>query len=881
MRPLSAEQAAAQAAPDRSVFVRVRIDSTGSGGFVDLTNYEGRNWLGTVSYEDGLDNPGATASFELRRESFRLSLSPMMIDAKANQQPWLTYLPFLAVGRAVIIESATLASDTTPTAGDWQNVFEGEIDDLDFGGNVSAIRISCRDKIGRLLDTWIENQGVYGSAFPGTAVETIMQSILNTWAGAPVPTLYVPVSPSFNVLPYIQEKAPVIEALRKLSQQFGWDVRYRWDPGTLAWRLTLFDPGRSTTVPDYTIGPSRYTDLSSLRSSKESIRNYIRIVWTDYATKVRQATIVQDVLSAAKYGRRFMEICEAATSQIDTAGEASTFASAALSDLAEPGLEKDAELPYFFPVETTDYLAFSPNGVHYDSEQRLAVVAWRSSFSKDKATTVLTCRGKPAGAFARWLTIEARAGLAGGADFSTPGTPGVALQEPGLGMIAITTDDPRSLSPPVVDWATTECHLDGPYDSAPGGDFTPTAGTLKQSARATRFEIDGLTPGKWYRIKLVVVDVMGNRSNATLVAQKATERVGPYHTNPDSEFGTLNFNGDFNIFTKGTTFPPDSWSSPVYPWSNVAGRPYFSTDSQQGDKSIIANRYTATLGSDELHAFYSDFIPAAPEMVYRLDWLWKWLNNPGGTGGLGVWFGVQFYDQNKTAIGGVSTPFSRILPSAAYQYGSGSSAFRTYLGQGVWFSDRGWVNSIDAPTVRFARLLFACYYDNIPASVYQDIFVDAFRVARGMVMLQMPGTGSTRSCAQSVWTKPWFDNGIQVDNVGGFSNGISFIPVEHQYLIRKTGIYTVYGRVEWSSMGNNAAMSARILKSGSVLTEGQQILYTVAPASAEVLWGPDYLAKGDYLQLEGRHSNNTARSFLMTSGRTGLWVRQTALAEGR
>jgi hypothetical protein len=881
MRPLSAEQAAAQSAPDRAVFTRVRIDSTGSGNFVDLSNYEGRNWIASVSYEDGIDSPCATASIELRREFFTLSLSPMITYSKPNQATWLSYLPFLAVGRGVIIETATLAADATPLDTDWQNVFQGEIDDLDFGGRTSSIRISCRDLAGRLLDTWIENQTVYGSAFPGTPAETIMQSILNSWAPAPVPTLYVPVSPSFNIIPYIQEKAPVIEALRKISQQFGWDVRYRWDTGTGAWRLTLFDPGRSTVTPDYTLGPSRYSDLSEVRSSKEAIRNYIRIVWTDYATSVRQATVFQDALSIAKYGRRFMEIAEAATSQIDTAGEASTFGNAALQDLAEPGIEKVAELPYFYPVETTDYLAFSPNAIHYDTEQKLAVVSARHSLGREKSTTTILCRGKPSGAFSRWLTIEARAGVAAGADFSTPGTPGVTTNEPGLGMIALTTDDPRSLSPPVDDWATTECHLDGPYDTAPGGDFTPTAATLKQSARATRFEIDGLVPGKWYRVKFVVVDVMGNRSNATLVSQRATERVGPYHTNPDGEFGTLNFNGDFNIFTKGTSLPPDSWAPPVYPWSNSAGRFYFSTDSQQGDKSIIANRYTSTLGADESHIFWSDFVPISPEMIYRLDWLWKWANGAGGTGGLGVWMGAYFYDQNKAMIGGAQTPYSRILPSAAYQFGSGSSAFRTYLGAGVWFADRGWVNTIDVANARYLRLVFQCYYDNIPAALYQDIFLDSFRVAKSMAMLQMPGTGNTRSCATNVWTKPWFDNGIQVDNVGGFSNGISFIPVEHQYLIRKTGIYTVYGRCSWSTMGSDRSMAARLLKSGSVLiTSAPSYMKNMGQYTAEVLWGPDQLLKGEYIQLEGLH-NDSARSFDMTSGRTGLWVRQTALADGR
>jgi hypothetical protein len=882
MRLLTAEQAAAQLHPDRASHVRVRIDSTGLGNFVDLTNYEGRNWLGAVSYEEGIDNPTMTASFELRREAFGLSLSPMLTFAKPNQASWLSYLPFLAIGRSVIIETATLASDTTPLAADWVNVFEGEIDDLDFGGAASKIRISCRDKGGRLLDAWIENQSVYGSAFPGTAVETVMQQILNAWAPSPVPTLYVPASPSFNLVPYVQEKAPILEALRKISQQFGWDVKYRWDAGTSTWRLTLFDPGRAQVNPDYTIGPSRYTDLSSVKVSKQSIRNYIRIVWTDAVTRVRQITVVQDVNSITKYGKRFMELAEAASSQIDTAAEALALGNAALSDLAEPGIEKSAELPYFFPVETCDYLGFTANGVHYDTDQKLGIVSARHTFEKERSTTVLACRGKPSGAFSRWLAAEARSGVAGSADFGSPGTPGTTLQEPSIGTIAITTDDPRALSPPVFDWAYSECHLDGPYDTAPGGDFTPTAGTLKQIARSTRFEIAGLVPGKWYRIKVVVVDVAGNRSNATLVSQQATERVGPYHTNPDGEFGTLNFNGDFNVYTKGTSFPPDSWSSLVYPWQNAAGRFWFSTTSQQGDKSILANRYLATVAADEDHLFVSDFVPVAPENIYRLDWLFKWLNGSVGAGGLGAWLGAFFYDQNKVQIGGGRTPLSRILPSAAYQFGSGTSAFRTYLAENLWFADRGWVNTIDLATVRYMRLVFQCYYDNAAGAIYQDIYLDTFRVARSMAMLQNPGTGGTaRSCATNVWTKPWFSSGIQVDNVGGFTSGVPSIPSEHQYLIRKTGIYTIFGRCSWSTMGSDRSMTARLLKNGNVLITGQPTyLKNMTQYTTEVFWGPDALTKGDIIQLEGMH-NDSARTFSTVENATGLWIRQTALADGR
>ncbi len=76
-------------------------------------------------------------------------------------------------------------------------------------------------------------------------------------------------------------------------------------------------------------------------------------------------------------------------------------------------------------------------------------------------------------------------------------------------------------------------------------------------------------------------------------------------------------------------------------------------------------------------------------------------------------------------------------------------------------------------------------------------------------------------------------------------------------------------------------MTSRLLNGGAVLVTGQPVyMKNMGQYTAEVHWGPDQLLKGAVLQLEGLH-NDSARSFDMTSGRTALYVRQTALAEGR
>src|SRR5690606_38013056 len=75
-----------------------------------------------------------------------------------------------------------------------------------------------------LVDTFIETQQVYGSS-DGMAVETVMQAILDD--NSTGVTLYTPSSPGWMLKEFVQAKQPVLDALRQLADQIGWDARYR------------------------------------------------------------------------------------------------------------------------------------------------------------------------------------------------------------------------------------------------------------------------------------------------------------------------------------------------------------------------------------------------------------------------------------------------------------------------------------------------------------------------------------------------------------------------------------------------------------------------------------------------------------------------------
>lgn len=116
-----------------------------------------------------------------------LSLAPLVTGSKINNATG-SYFPRIDVGRAIQIETATIPESVAPAAADWRLVFEGEIDEIDWGtdGSSSVVTLVARDKAATPQDRFLEKEGrtngnPYGSDL-GVAVETVMQQILDDWA---------------------------------------------------------------------------------------------------------------------------------------------------------------------------------------------------------------------------------------------------------------------------------------------------------------------------------------------------------------------------------------------------------------------------------------------------------------------------------------------------------------------------------------------------------------------------------------------------------------------------------------------------------------------------------------------------------------------------
>ncbi|MFN7134472.1 MAG: hypothetical protein ACK4N5_20495, partial [Myxococcales bacterium] len=454
------------------------------------------------------------------------------------------------------MKTATFSLPAAPGAGDWTQAFDGEIDDVDpgtssmtlvcrdlgarlqdrfielerfYGINTSVgvplwrpqRAVTVGQRIGPTHPSSVQYRtctvaGTTGATEPlwnnggttadGTAVwsapvsgsaaggpvQAQMQAIIDDAFGGGAIALQTPSSPAWNIRKYLQRREPVLEALRTLAQQIGWDVRYRWSNATSDFRLTFWTPDRAKVVPDNAAHPftaSQYLDIRQLRTSRVGIRNVVRVLYWDPAfpdaegKPTLREVLVEDAASIAKYGRRYMEVQEAASSRIDTQTEALRMAQAILSDLANPLAEQQVELPYWFAAELGDLYRFAANGTHYDSDQDFAVVGIRHTLARDECRTTLTCRGRPSTAYVRWLEMDARPGLGAPGQDSPPHSAADVAAVAGINGMSVKFKRPRTR------FKSAELHV-----STVAG-FAPSDATLAAAGETARFDVQGLPPG--------------------------------------------------------------------------------------------------------------------------------------------------------------------------------------------------------------------------------------------------------------------------------------------------------------------------------------------------------------------------------------------------
>lgn len=834
MRSVTANELAVLLKQERAAHARVKV--LRSGTWVNLSDLEGRDWVHEVRVQDGVDAACVQFKATLELAQFFLNLSPFVDASKLNASGAL-----IVLNRPVVIEMAVVPLDVQPQATDWHEVFRGAIDAYKI--NRATIEIRGRDQGGRLLDTWMETQRVYGTA-SGVRAELVMQDLLDdysqdletlvatyTWNGtttvttsdtsevdvgdyvglteAPlfeiasiVPNTSITISnPSNRTIPtgssatvwiagesrvtlyavngtlsdplyrnggtwddspdwlvktFKQGKRRLLTALQEdIARQIGWQVRYRWHSNLAAFALTFYEPDRSKTTPDEEFSDDFIADLSEVGLSIADIRNRVRVTYgtaDDRTTTTRNDTSSQD-----KYGLRAMDIAESSSSLIDTLIEANALGDAALSDLAEPTALAGFVLPLFWPAEVGDLYRWLATSRYFDSDQDLAVSSVVHAVSHKQASrTTVEVRGKPSGGLRRWLELETLPGIAPEADhYADAAASNVAIESNLMGII-VTYDDPRTMDPPIDDWAYTRCHV------ATSSGFTPSAANLKGSGRQTRFEVAGLVPGQTYYAKLIIIDEAGNVAATSTQVLVATQLVGPYHENPESEKATLTFNPDFNAQTLDpTTHMPDRWAE-HYGSYGASADIYYSTSVQLSGGRSLHFRAVATASVGAV----SEWFPVTEGDLYKVRA--RFLSDAVDSDAQ-IYVMVEFEDINKTA-----PPLSSFY--GTYDIGSVTAD--------VWYDVENYIQVVAPSTARYGRVLVYRTYSG--GSVSPNIYVDRAELVRQLDAFQGVSTSGT-----SVATGTWVQADIEAASpYNGFDYGGNLDLTNDYYVVPRDGLYS-------------------------------------------------------------------------------------------
>lgn len=436
----------------------------------------------------------------------------------------------------------------------------------------------------------------------GNLVEKVMQNILDDNGFSSV-VLYTPTPSTWAIKQFLQKREPVFDALTNLAMQIGWQVRYKWRSGTGQFELTFSQPDRAKSAVDRVFAASDYAGIPRLALDLSSIRTTVRVRYPNAASldpagnPTRAVVTRTDSTAETKYGRRFMEISEADSSQIDSSTEATAMADAALADLKDPKVEQSVDLLGGFPfVELGDLYRFTANGYHYDADQELAVFGYRHEANgAGVMSTRLDCRGKPSGAFSGWF---ARSVLANPEE-ETP----VNVFASGAGLVLAAsaiiggcrltcTPSPERSS----DGGTYEFHV-----STSSG-FTPSSSTLKTVGRSREVEVTDLVPGTTYYAKVVpsYPDTNGRivRGYPSEQVSVVAGRGATAHLIAEPEWGRYPLNGGFET-RHDASGPPDHWTVATGTWGTdfdiVSG-----SGGRSGDKYLrIVTTNAAVLRSSE------------------------------------------------------------------------------------------------------------------------------------------------------------------------------------------------------------------------------------------------------------------------------------------
>lgn len=419
MRTRTQQDIALAAHPSQGFRTWIKVEMTrasahawGSETWVDLTDLNGFDWVKGVEYGESLDTPAWTATVRLHShltDNPLFSLSPFLANS-VNNIGGVLIQPY----RKIRISTGIVPMGDPRSSATFNIVFLGRVSSYTMRDG--EIALQCLDRTSELQAFFIEAEREYGASDPTTAtaedVEEIIQNILDdhyntnttisgtasaartdalasrTTDGSPYQlyssggdsTTPFNITTDFAIREYTQSKMQVWQACQALADTIGYQLRMRWHEGSGVddFVLVLEEPDRAKSTADFTLDPTLgQCHIETVELSSADVRNVVRVGYADSGTNYTFSED-NDASSIAKYGRKFMEIQEASTSQIDTSAEAVKMRDAALKDLKEPTAKVSITAPYVWYAQLNDLVAIEADNFFFDTQNKLAILSRRN-----------------------------------------------------------------------------------------------------------------------------------------------------------------------------------------------------------------------------------------------------------------------------------------------------------------------------------------------------------------------------------------------------------------------------------------------------------------------------------------------------------------------
>jgi hypothetical protein len=368
------------------------------------------------------------------------------------------------IERRLVIETAVVGVGGTIGSGDWQELFRGATDDITGSADGSRITLPCRGLWGRLMDEWIEGEF---STTTG-AVEDAMQEILDERYGEGEIPVIVVGDPDTGVLAQDWADIKVADALTKLADLHGAEVRYMWNNALSRWDVTYFLPPDPVTTA-FTFAPGDYFAIGDIGLYTTERRRVVRVVYS-FAGGTGFGEAVDETYVEGER-RTVMWLDARGDPQITSEADAQALAEAVGRVVFLPPFRKTVRGRHFPWLALHDYVRYSGNLVHYLGNQDMAVVSYRHFRDEAGAEgpppilTEMSLYKRPHGAVGRWFVRAERDALLANvfippADIDVPltalllyttksGTAGYSLEsdrEGSLGKYASTSPLPGGIS---------------------------------------------------------------------------------------------------------------------------------------------------------------------------------------------------------------------------------------------------------------------------------------------------------------------------------------------------------------------------------------------------------------------------------------------------